>query len=162
MEQLAWPFWALSQLTFNDKFIDFFFMSFIIIHIVLRIYNIDCFFCFFFNIHIYVLSFFPPLYSRSFILNWLKFMEQAHRGWNIWTNLHLSLMSSTFEHFLVLRLRSRHPCFSEEERDLMWRDEKRKKSLLSSLSITAEALHESIVCRFVSCEKARDFRKDYR
>lgn len=39
---------------------------------------------------------------------------------------------------------------------------RKEKNLLSSLSITAEALHESIVCRFVSCEKARDFGKDYR
>ncbi|KAA8587925.1 hypothetical protein FQN60_001119 [Etheostoma spectabile] len=32
----------------------------------------------------------------------------------------------------------------------------------SSLGITAEALHKSIVCRFVSWEKAGDFEKDYR
>lgn len=45
----------------------------------------------------------------------------------------------------------------------MWRDEKKtKKSLLSSLGIIAEALHKSIVCRFVSLEKARDFEEDYR
>ncbi|KAI3356420.1 hypothetical protein L3Q82_017636 [Scortum barcoo] len=43
------------------------------------------------------------------------------------------------------------------------RDEKRKeKTLLSSLGIMAEALHKSIVCRFVSWEKAGDFEKDYR
>lgn len=45
----------------------------------------------------------------------------------------------------------------------MLRDEKRKeKSLLSSLGIMAKALHKSIVCRFVSWEKAGDFEKDYR
>ncbi|KAK1903226.1 Citramalyl-CoA lyase mitochondrial [Dissostichus eleginoides] len=37
-----------------------------------------------------------------------------------------------------------------------------KESLQTSLGITAEALHKSIVCRFVSWEKAGDFEKDYR
>lgn len=45
----------------------------------------------------------------------------------------------------------------------MLRDkEGKEKSLLSSLGITAEALHKSTVCRFVSWEKAGDFEKDYR
>lgn len=37
-----------------------------------------------------------------------------------------------------------------------------KKSQLSSLGITAKALHKGIVCRFVSWEKAGVFERDYR
>lgn len=45
----------------------------------------------------------------------------------------------------------------------MWKDKKEEeKRRLSSVSITMEALHKSIVGQFVSWKKAGDFEKDYR